>query len=723
MPKKVRIVLIVAKHIGMIFLDVLVMITATIIIISAYFYQKTPLDVNQMTQGVTQTSVLYDRTGEHVLYEIHGEENRKIITHDAIPDSLRLTTIAAEDDRFYSHSGIDLQAVIRAFKTDVQSNEIAQGGSTITQQLARNALLTRDKTLRRKILEVILALKIERKYNKDEILDMYLNQIPYGSNAYGTESASETFFGKSAKDLSLDESAVLAALPNAPTTLSPYGNHIKDLVNRKNKILSRMAELKYISNQAANDAIATDTMAKIVPFHQTIDSPHFVFYVKEILEQKYGKEMVEKGGFKVYTTLDYDKQKLAENIIGSQVPLNKEKYKASNAALVAIDPKTGQILTMVGSKDYFDKSIDGQVNVATSPRQPGSSFKPFAYATAFEKGYQPENYIFDTPTNFGPDGSGKDYMPHNYDGKFHGLVTMRQALAMSLNVPAVKTLYLAGVSDTIDTAHRLGITTLNQQNRYGLALVLGGGEVYLLDETAAFSVFANDGKKNTATAILKIVDAQGNTFYQSSSQNLQVLDPQIARKINSILSDNSARTPIFGPNNKLFIPGRQVAAKTGTTQEFHDAWTVGYTPSIAVGVWAGNNDNAAMNAGADGSYVAAPIWNAFMSKVLENYPQENFTDYDRSDAKNISRAWDQVKISYFDKNSGDKVSEEEKNSLNPADVGIKIKYQSDFSPSSSIVDFSNPSDPMLQRWQSSIGFNENKSDSKDNKDSKKKKHK
>lgn len=707
MNKKTRSKKVIIKHIALIVMDVLVMLFTVTGIVGLYIYYKTPTDVRQLEGAVNQTSVIYDRTGEHVLYEIHGEENRKIIAHEEIPNDLRLATISAEDERFYFHSGIDPTAILRALKTDFQTNEMQQGASTITQQLARNAFLTRDKTIKRKIAEIVLAFKIEKKYTKDEILDMYLNEVPYGSNAYGIESAAQTFFGKDAKDLTLDECATLAALPNAPTTLSPYGNNTKELLRRRDKIIDKMLTLGHITSQEAASAKGINTLEKIIPFKQTIDSPHFVFYIKEQLEKAFGKEVVEKGGLKVITTLDYSLQKKAEKTIEEGVKENKEKFNATNAALVAVDPKTGQILAMVGSKDYFDKSIDGQVNVATSPRQPGSSFKPFAYAKAFEKGYQPENLLYDVPTNFGPDGSGNDYTPQNYDGHSHGLVSMRQALAMSLNIPAVKTLYLAGIDDTIDLAHRLGITTLNDPKRYGLALVLGGGEVSLLDETAGYSVFANDGKRNPVTGILRITDGQGNILAEAKAVNSPVIHQQIARKINSILSDNDARSAVFGRDNKLYIPGRVVAAKTGTTQEYRDAWTVGYTPSLAVGVWTGNNNNTTMKTGADGSYVAAPIWNRFMTEALKNFPEENFTDYDHSDAQMMMSSSSQPKITYYNKYSGKKLSEKKKNKTNPDKIEVRYEFPDVFYDNTDtgiplIVEMQRTSDPMIERWRSSL---------------------
>jgi 1A family penicillin-binding protein len=686
-----------------IFLFILLIIATAVF--GMYIYTNTPSVSSLTSSKISQTSVIYDRTGQHVLYEMHGEENRKVISHNDIPDTVRAATIAAEDNDFYNHKGIDPKAIIRSLRADVSANEIQQGGSTITQQLARNVFLTREKTFKRKLYEIVLAFKIEMAYSKDEILDMYLNEIPYGSNAYGIESASETFFGKNASELTLDESALVAALPNATTLYSPYGSHVSDLIRRKNKILDRMAELNLANKKNVQLAKQTETMFKIIPFKQSIDCPHFVFYVKEQLEQKYGQDMLEKGGFQVYTTLDYDLQKKAEQIVQQNIETVGKNYGATNAALVSIDPKSGQILAMVGSKDYYDKSIDGQVNVAISPRQPGSSFKPFAYAEAFEKGYQPENMLYDIPTNFGPDGSGQDYKPNNYDGTFHGLVSMRQALAGSLNIPAVKTLYLAGINDTLDLAHRLGISTLNDNNRYGLALVLGGGEVTLLDETASYSVFANDGKKNPSTGVLKIVGSDGNTFFESSAQNSQVIHSEIARKINSVLSDNNSRSLIFGSNSKLYIPGHQVAAKTGTTQEFHDAWTVGYTPSIATGVWVGNSNNDAMKSGADGSYVAAPVWNDFMTQALARYPNESFTDYDKTASYALQASGGMPEIKYYRKSSGKEISADKANKADSSKVDIKIDYPSGFSAQTGIplvVEMQNTNDPMIIRWRNAL---------------------
>jgi len=571
--------------------------------IAVYFFATPSVDkVNEFPFHLT--TIIYDNTGTQELYRLYDEENRIVVNHDAIPDSIRFATIATEDAYFYSHNGINPFSILRAFKVNLEQGQIQQGGSTITQQLARNLFLTRERTLGRKVREAFLAVKIDRHFSKDEILDLYLNAVPYGSNAYGIEAAAQTFFHKSAKDLTLDESALLAALPNAPTYFSPYHNHVDNLENRQKKILQKMFDLKYISSDELSNSLNTDTIAKIEPYQQKIIAPHFVFYVLDELHKKYTDEELRTSGLRVVTTLDLDMQKEAEDSVRTGAEKNVRR-RASNAALVALDAKNGSVLAMVGSKDYFDESVDGNVNVTLQARQPGSAFKPFAYAKAFEEGFQPETPIWDRPVNFGPDGSGKNYIPNNYDGRFHGLLSMRQALSMSLNVPAVQTLALAGVSNTIELAQRLGITTLTDPKRYGLALVLGGAEVRPIDMAHAFSVFSQEGVSHDIAPFKKITDRDGKEFvWQSEVTEKKVLDPEVARKINSILSDNKARTPIFGPNSPLAFPtGVQVAAKTGTTQNFRDAWTVGYTPSIAVAVWAGNNDNTPMAAGADGIFV------------------------------------------------------------------------------------------------------------------------
>ena len=665
-----------------------------------YFFFNTP-QAELAHRKVAQTSTIYDRTGEHVLYEMHGEENRKVILHDEIPDVIRLATIIVEDNNFYSHYGIDFISILRAAKANLQNSQLSEGASTITQQLARNAFLTIDKTWQRKMKEIALAFKIEMRYSKDEILDFYLNEIPYGSNTYGIESASETFFVKKAKDLTIDEAAMLAALPKATTTYSPYGSQTDLLVSRQKFILGKLRDQVATAEQkkTIEDAIKVDTLAKVQPLKETIDAPHFVFYVKEQLEKNYDQDMIEQGGLKIYTTLDYDMQKKAESIVKDYVLGSGSKYGFSNGALTAVDPKTGDVLVMVGSRDYYDAAIDGKVNVAVAKRQPGSSFKPIVYAKAFEKGFQPESVLFDSPTNFGPDGSGKDYIPNNYSGNFNGLVPMRKALAGSLNIPAVKTLYLAGVSDTIELAKRLGVTTLTRTNTYGLSLALGGGEMELVEETSAFSVFANDGKRNPIRAITKISGSDGKETITSLQEKL-VLDPQVARKVASIMSDNSARAYVFGTNNPLYFKDKTVAAKTGTNQDFRDAWTVGYTPSIAVGVWVGNNDYSPMKEGADGIYVAAPMWRKFMDYALINKQNEKFLDYIKvaSDKMFITGNTGCVVDANADTGSKKKKKKKKDKCAIEHDILYYVDKNDPLGPTEP-----NYSDPMVARWDAGIG--------------------
>jgi 1A family penicillin-binding protein len=594
-----------------------------------YFAKDLP-DANGMSDRmVVESTKIMDRTGQHVLYEVHGEEKRTIIPFSDMPDNIKYATIALEDQDFYSHHGIKLTSIIRAVLKDIIGGGAAQGGSTITQQFVKKSMLTDEKTLTRKIKEVILAIELETKYSKDEILAMYLNQIPYGSNAYGIQAAAKTFFGKDAKDLTLDEAALIASLPQAPSYYSPYGSHEDALKGRQESAIKKMYNLGYISEEQAEEFRNTDVLSKIKPFQESIDAPHFVMYVKEYLEKTYGEQAVEQGGLKVYTTLDWDKQQIAEKAVKEGAEKNLKNWNAENSSLIAMDPKTGQILTMVGSKDYFDQSIDGQVNVAIRDRQPGSSFKPYVYLTAFKKGYTPETILFDVETNFGSQGTNKDYEPQDYDGKFRGPLKMKEALAQSLNIPAVKTLYLVGVKDAIATAKGLGITGLNEPDRYGLSLVLGGGEVKLLDHVSAFSSLATGGIKHNKTAILKVEDRKGNVLEEyKPSEGERVIDEKYVAMLDHIMSTNDYRAPIFGENSPLRFDNRQVAAKTGTTNEFRDGWVIGYTPSIAVGVWSGNNDNSPMKEGADGVNVSAPIWRNFLDQVLKNYSIEEFPEYD-----------------------------------------------------------------------------------------------
>jgi len=579
-------------------------------------------DPNRLIERqIPESTKIYDRTGQTILYEIHGDQKRTIISLKDVPDNLKNATISIEDKDFYKHGAISFWGIFRGVVVRVLMGKSPQGGSTLTQQFVKNAILTSERSITRKVKEWILSYRLEKKFSKDEILQMYFNEIPYGSTAYGVEAASQKYFGKSAKDVNLAESAILAAIPQAPSRYSPYGPNKDILLARQKYILELMAKYGYITKDQAVEAKNTVLTFK-APSDNMI-APHFVMYVKEILADKYGEKTIEQGGLKIYTTLDLYKQKIAEEVISEKAIGNEKKYQATNAALISIDPKNGQVLAMVGSRDYFNDDIDGQVNVALQPRQPGSSFKPIVYTASFIKGYTPETVLYDVVTSFSTDPA-KPYEPHNYDSKEHGPVTIKQALAGSLNIPAVKTIYLTGINNVISLAQNLGYTTLNDKERFGLSLVLGGGEVKLLEHTNAFGAFARDGVKHPVAVILKVEDKDGKVLEEFKNQDEKVLEPNIARLTNSILSDNSARAYVFGENNSLTLDSRPVAAKTGTTNDYRDAWTIGYTPSIVTGVWVGNNNNTEMNRGADGSVVAAPIWHDYMNRVLGNTPIEYF---------------------------------------------------------------------------------------------------
>lgn len=586
----------------------------------AWFSRDLPNPDRVIDRSLAQSTKIYARDGTTLLYEVHGEEKRTVINLEDIPEYAKWATISIEDRNFYTHKGFSLTGIVKAMCHEVVGNLGGlcpqRGGSTITQQFVKNAILTDERSITRKMRELILAYQIERKYSKDQILKLYFNEIPYGSSAYGIEAASQTYFNTSAKDLTVAEAALLAALPQAP---SYYYNNQEEWFGRQKYVLKLLLDEGHITKEQYDNAL--NEKITILAHRDSITAPHFVFYVREYLASRYGEKVVEQGGLRVTTTLDPEKQRIAEEAVKNGAERNV-KYKASNAAMVALDTKTGQILAMVGSKNFFDESIDGNVNVTTRPRQPGSSFKPIVYATAFKKGYTPDTLLFDLNMKFKTDT--KDYEPKNYDLKEHGPLTMRQALAGSLNIPAVQTLYLVGVESALDTAHDLGYTTLTDPSRYGLALVLGGGEVKLLEHTSAFATFAREGLRHPTTPILKIEDKDGKLLDEFHENEIRALDQQVSQQINDILTDNNARSFIFGSRNYLTLPDRPVAAKTGTTNDYRDAWTVGYTPSIAAGVWVGNNDNSEMSRGADGSVVAAPIWNEFMKKVLTGTPVEIF---------------------------------------------------------------------------------------------------
>lgn len=588
------------------------------------------------SRKISQSTKIFDKTGKILLYDIHQDIKRKVIPYEEISRDIKNASVAIEDSEFYNHYGIKPMAILRAVVVNLSSGSKVQGGSTITQQVIKNSILTQEKSYARKIKEWILAIKLERAMDKEEILSLYLNESPYGGTVYGVEEASQRFFNKSAKDVTLAEAAYLAALPQAPTFYSPYGQNKDKLDERKNVVLNRMVELNFITTEEADKA--KEEKVTFIPREEKggIKAPHFVEYVRAYLENKYGKEVLETGGLNVTTTLDWELQKQAEEVVTEYGKINETNFNAKNAGLVGMDPKTGQILVMVGSRDYFDTANDGNFNVTLAHRQPGSAFKPFVYATAFKMGYTPDTTLFDLPTEFQttctPEGlpisSETDpadcYMPQNYDEIYRGPIILKNALAQSINIPAIKLLYLVGIDNAIQTARELGITGLIDANQYGLTLVLGGGEVTPLDMTSAYSVFANDGIRNPYTPILKVVDSSGVTLEEYSYNGIRVLDENVARQMNDILSDFSAKLPAYGENSPLRFYDREVASKTGTTNDTKDAWVVGYTPNFALGVWVGNNDNTPMVKKVAGM-ITAPMWRAFFDKVLPTLPVEKFT--------------------------------------------------------------------------------------------------
>lgn len=581
---------------------------------------------------ILQSTKIYDRTGEVMLYDLHQDVRRTIVPFNDISYHVKNATVAIEDDQFYKHYGIDPMAIMRAAISNFTQGDLlgGQGGSTITQQVIKNSILEQEKRLTRKIKEAILAIKIERVLTKDEILSHYLNESPYGGTIYGIEEASQAFFAKAAKDLTLPEAAYLAALPQAPTYLSPYGNHKDALDSRQKLVLERMRINGFITQEEYDAAIATEVTFQ--PQAVTgIRAPHFVMYIKEQLVEKFGEEALSEKGLRVITTLDWELQQEAERIIAERSDDIENRFNAKNAALVAIAPQSGEVLTMVGSRNYFDEDIEGNFNAALAPRQPGSSIKPIVYASAFSKGYTPDTKVFDVKTQFSSvcepwDLSNENpcYSPNNYNSKFVGPISLRNALAQSLNIPAVKVLYLTGLRDAIKLAGDMGISTLNDPNRLGLTLVLGGGEVKLLEHTGAYAVFANEGVKADVHTILKIEDTLGNTLEEAQKSEERVLSRDVALQISDILSDDVARSPLWGYNSSINFKERDVAAKSGSTNNSRDAWIMGYAPNLAVGVWVGNNDNAAMN-GLSG-LIATPIWRDYMDIALPKLEEMSFAE-------------------------------------------------------------------------------------------------
>ncbi|MFA7244464.1 MAG: transglycosylase domain-containing protein [Patescibacteria group bacterium] len=588
-----------------------------IIILFVWYAKDLPTPSKIASQTMSQSTKLYDRTGNTLLYET-GNEKRTIVKSDQFSDNLKKATVAVEDSDFYSNHGFSIRGIMSAVWQKVSGKTVVmRGGSTITQQYVKNALLTSDRSFSRKVKELILSIELEFMYNKDEILTMYLNEIPYGNSTAGAEAASAMYYGIPAKDLDLSQAATIAAIPQAPTYYSPYGTHTNSLINRKNYVLDRMVDTKVITKEQADAAKAQDTTTVgtiIKPRKDNLIAPHFAMYVLQEAVDEYGEQAIQNEGLSITTTLDYDKQKIAEDAITAGMP-KVEKYGGSNGALVSVDTKTGQILTMVGSKDYYDTSIDGNVNVTDSLRQPGSSFKPYVYATALKsKEFSPARTLFDLTTDF-----GGGYVPHDYDGSTRGPVTLRQALDNSLNIPAVKTLSLAGIDNVIETAKSMGVTSLNDRDKYGLSFALGTAEIRPVEMAGAFATFATNGIHHDVKSILKVTDSHGKLLYeykQEKDKGNQALDPQIAYEMSNILSDNQARSLVFGTRSPLAFSGKTIGAKTGTTSDFKDAWTVGFSKSIATAVWVGNNNNTKMSSGADGVVVAAPIFHTYMDKVV-----------------------------------------------------------------------------------------------------------
>lgn len=565
---------------------------------------------------LAESTKIYDRSGAHLLYETGKNVRRTYVKLDHISPLLINATIALEDKNFYNHRGFDPVAIMRTIWTDIVTRK-KYGGSTITQQFVKNAILTNEKKYDRKIKELILSIELERRYSKQQILEFYLNENSYGGINLGVEAAAQTYFNKSSQDVTLAEAATLASIPQSPTWYT-NPDHQTDLLDRRNYALDRMVEEGYAT--AEEVVHAKEEELKLNRVLVAKDAPHFVDYVMTQLEDDFGGNFIDQG-LKVTTTLDYDKQKIAEDEINKGMPL-VEKSGGSNAALVSIDTKTGQTLVMVGSKNYYADDYDGQVNIATSLNQPGSSFKPIVYLTAFANGYNPNTILFDVETDF-PTDSGV-YHPRNYDLSTHGPLAMRNTLAMSLNIPAVKTMYLAGKDKVLDTAGNLGYSTFSDHSQFGLASALGSGDVKLLEHTSAFATLAREGERHPITTILKVEDRQGTVLHEWRDTTSQVVDKTAAQMLNAVLSTPGNRNGMF---KVLNIPDKTLAAKTGTTNDFKDAWAMGYTPSFATGVWTGNNaGNIAMNKGADGSIVAAPIMIGYMERILESLPDEKFSD-------------------------------------------------------------------------------------------------
>ncbi|MEK7595444.1 MAG: transglycosylase domain-containing protein [Patescibacteria group bacterium] len=605
-------------------------------------------DPNRLTERNAELSTrITDKNGK-VLYEVYGEKNRTLAKFNEISPYLIDATLTAEDATFYEHSGFYVMGVLRALVNRARGQGL-QGGSTITQQVVKNTLLSQERTFSRKVKEFILSLQIENKFSKEQILQLYLNESPYGGQNYGVFSASTAYFGKKPLELSLAEASYLAGLPQSPTYYSPYSVNPEAGINRQKKVLDLMRQKGFVDSNGKRHTITEEEYKqalteelKFRKFASQILAPHFVFYVRQQLVDQYGEGVVESGGLQVVTSLDYTLQELAEKMVKEEV--EKSKYLGvGNASLVVLDPKSRQIWAMIGSKDFFaDPAPQGctpgttgpgscvfepNVNTALSLRQPGSSIKPITYAALLSKGYTVASPFLDVPTEF-DNGDGREpYKPVNYDGNFRGVVSMRKALSNSINIPAVKALKMASLPSVLELSKELGLTTLKDASRYGLSLTLGGGETRVLDMTNVFATFASGGIYKEPVAILEVKDASGNILKKTRDlPGKRVLSEDVSFLISDILSDDDARSDIFGRGSLLFIPGQNVAVKTGTTDDKRDNHTYGYTPSVAVGVWVGNNNNSTMNpALASGITGASPIWNKFMKEYLKEKKAEKFS--------------------------------------------------------------------------------------------------
>lgn len=589
------------------------------IVLFIWYGRDLPTPGKLIAAQSNQSSGIYDRNGT-LLYSVYQNQNRTYANLNTIPKYLQQGTISVEDRNFYTNSGFSITGYLRAALNIVFLRGLS-GGSTLTQQLVKNVLLSPERTLPRKIKELMLSIQVDRKYSKNEILEMYLNDVPYGGTAIGVQAAAQLYFGKDVKNLDLAESAFLAGLPQSPSVYSPFSGN-KYYIQRTQVVLASMVRDGYINQKQSDSALNKIKNARFAENSIGIKAPHFVMYVKQQLVNQFGDQVVESGGLRVKTTLDYNIEKEAEKIVKDEIAKDKD-LKVGNGAAVVTIPKTGEVLAMVGSEDYFNIKNDGNFNAAISYRQPGSSLKPVTYATAFSRGYTPATLLMDSQTNFKSQDSEKDYIPVNYDGKYRGPIQVRFALANSLNIPAVKMLATVGIKNAMQNGYNMGIDNWQPTDAnladVGYSLVLGGRDVRLIDEMEAYGVFANGGEKMPLVSILEVDDAKGNVLYKYNPPSPQrIFSPEISFLISHILLDNTARSMEFGLYSQLVVAGHpSVSVKTGTTNDIRDNWTVGYTPSFAVGVWVGNNDNTPMSKVASGITGASPIWNKLMSYVLK----------------------------------------------------------------------------------------------------------